>query len=107
MITDKRSPGQTKWGVTYTVPLKKYSGDYGIVARLKDSITEKSVMVIGGLSVEVTMSAEEVVTHPQYLEELLKSAPEGWDNRNMEAAVETQVIDGKSGPPKVVVTQYC
>jgi hypothetical protein len=62
------------------------------------------MMVIAGLSEPGTTAAEEVVTNPQYLEVFLKSAPTGWENKNMEAVIETQVIDGKTGPPKVVAT---
>jgi hypothetical protein len=104
VITDKQNPGQKNWVVSYAAPLDKFSVEYGVVARLRSSITEKPMMVIAGLSEPGTIAAEEVVTNPQYLEVLLKSAPTGWENRNMEAVIETQVINGKTGPPKVVAT---
>jgi hypothetical protein len=104
VITDKQNPGQTKWVVSYATPFEKFSVEYGVVARLRSSITEKPMMVIAGLSEPGTTAAEEVVTNPQYLEVFLKSAPTGWENKNMEAVIETQVIDGKTGPPKVVAT---
>jgi hypothetical protein len=106
VITDNQNSGQAKWVVSYAVPLEKFSEDYGVVARLRSSITEKPTMVIAGLSEPGTIAAEEVVTNPQYLEVLLKSAPAGWEKRNMEAVIATQVIEGKSGPPKVLATQF-
>lgn len=106
VVTDKQNPGQVKWAVSYAVPLEKYSEEYGIIARLRSSITEKPMMVIAGLSEPGTIAAEEIVTNPQYLEVLLKSAPAGWEKKNMEAVIETQVIEGKSGPPKVLATQF-
>lgn len=102
VITDKQNPGQTKWAVSYAVPLEKFSEDYGVVVRLRSSITEKPMMIIAGLSEPGTTAAEEMATNPQYLEVLLKSAPAGWENRNIEAVIETQVIDGKPGPPVVL-----
>jgi hypothetical protein len=104
VITDKQNPGQTNWVVSYAAPLEKFSVEYGVVARLRSSITEKPMMVIAGLSEPGTTAAEEVVTNPQYLEVLLNSAPTGWQNRNMEVVIETQVIEGKTGPPKVIAT---
>ena len=105
VITDKQNPGQSKWVVSYAAPLDKFSVEYGVIARLRDSITEKPILIIAGLSEPGTTAAEEVVTNPKYLEMLLRSAPAGWENRNIEAVIETQVIDGKTGPPKVLATQ--
>lgn len=104
VITDKQNPGQTKWVVSYATPLVKFTTEYGIVARLKSSISEKPIMVIAGLSAPGTIAAEEVVANPQYLEVFLKSAPTGWENKNIEAVIETQVIDGKTGPPSIIAT---
>jgi hypothetical protein len=37
---------------------------------------------------------------------LLHDAPANWRNMNMEAVIETQVIEGRSGPPKVRAVEF-
>ena len=36
---------------------------------------------------------------------MLEKAPRNWDQKNLEAVIETQVIDGHPGPPTVLAVE--
>ena len=76
--------------------------DYAIVARIHDATTGQPVIVVAGISDQGTEAASEVVYNPVYLNSLLEKAPKDWGRRNMEAVIETHVIDGHPGPPDIL-----
>lgn len=59
-------------------------------------------MVAAGLGPFGTEAAGAFVTTPHYLEQIDKQLPRGWENRNVELVLKTEVIDGKAGPPVLV-----
>jgi hypothetical protein len=59
-------------------------------------------MIIGGLGPYGTEAASAFVVTPQYLDQIVKLVPAGWENRNLEMVLKSEVIDGKAGPPVLV-----
>jgi len=106
LIVDRKSPKQTTWATAWDLPYKKLSRDYAIVARIHDNTTGQPVVIAAGISEEGTESAGEILYNPVYLDTLLAKAPAGWDQMNMEAVIETQVIDGHPGPPNVLAVEF-
>lgn len=106
LIVDRKSPKQTTWATAWDLPYKKLSRDYAIVARVHDKTTGQPVVIAAGISEEGTESAGEILYNPVYLDSLLAKAPAGWDQMNMEAVIETQVIDGHPGPPNVLAVEF-
>jgi hypothetical protein len=106
LIVDRKSPKQTTWATAWDLPYKKLSRDYAIVARIHDKTTGQPVVIAAGISEEGTESAGEILYNPVYLDTLLAKAPVGWDQMNMEAVIETQVIDGHPGPPNVLAVEF-
>jgi hypothetical protein len=80
--------------------------DWAIVGRFKDPTTENFVVVAAGVSVWGGVAAGEFITTPAYLEELARQAPRGWENKNVEAVIGTRVINGQSGPPRILATEF-
>jgi len=80
--------------------------DYAIVARLLDSETGQFTVVIGGLTAEGTQAAGELVTNEDSLRVALKSAPSGWEKKNVEIVIETNVTDLVASPPHVVASYF-
>lgn len=78
--------------------------DYAIVARYRDATTEGPVMVIAGIGPYGTEAASAFVSTPRYLEQIAQHEPAGWENKNIEMVIKTQVIDGKAGPPVLVAS---
>ena len=102
LIVDRKSPEQTSWATAWDLPYQKLSRDYAIVARIHDSITGQPMIIAAGISEEGTEAAGEILYNPVYLETLLAKLPPNWEQLNMEAVIETQVIQGHPGPPSIL-----
>ncbi len=105
LIVDRKSQKETTWATAWDLPYQKLSRDYAIVARIHDSITGQPMIIAAGISEEGTEAAGEILYNPVYLESLLKKAPANWEQLNMEAVIETQVIEGHPGPPSVLAVE--
>lgn len=104
-IDDAAKPGPTGWTVPSAQPYPSVTTDYALVARFRDPTTECPVMVIAGIGPYGTEAAGEFVQSPQHLAELAAKLPHGWENKNLELVLKTNVIGAKAGPP-VLVTAY-
>jgi hypothetical protein len=101
-IVDRSNPRGTFWTLRWLEYDRKLATDYAVVARIHDNTTGQPVILLAGILGEGTEAAGELVSTPAYLDALLARAPRNWDKLNLEAVIETQVIDGHPGPPKVV-----
>ena len=59
-----------------------------------------------GLGESGTIAAGEFLTDAKEMEEAVKHAPKNWRKGNGEIIIATQVISGKSGPPRVIAMHY-
>jgi len=100
-IVDRQHPENTAWQWDFSQPHSQ-TQDYAIVARLHDATSEEPVFIAAGLGSSGTAAAAELLTSPSSLLELVSHLPSHWENRNIEAVIQTQVIDGQAGPPKLV-----
>jgi hypothetical protein len=105
LLVDRNSQKKTTWATAWDLPYQKLSRDYAIVARIHDKTTGQPVIIAAGISEEGTEAAGEILYNPEYLESLLAKAPHDWDQKNMEAVIETQVIEGHPGPPNVLAVE--
>jgi hypothetical protein len=101
-VQDANNLQNTDWSVDFLKPYASISTDYAIVARYRDPTTEGPVVVMAGLGPFGTEAAGAFVATPQDLEQLARQLPSGWENKNIEMVLKTQVIDGKAGPPVLV-----
>ncbi len=105
LLVDRHSPKETTWATAWDLPYQKLSRDYAIVARIHDSTTGQPVIIAAGISEEGTEAAGEILYNPMYLDSLLAKAPKNWEQVNMEAVIETQVIEGHPGPPNILAVE--
>jgi hypothetical protein len=105
IIVDRKSPKQTSWATAWDLPYQKLSRDYAIVARIHDNTTGQPVIVAAGISEEGTEAAGEILYNPVYLDSLIAKLPPNWEQLNMEAVIETQVIEGHPGPPSILAVE--
>jgi hypothetical protein len=104
-LVDRKSTRNTSWATAWDLPYEKLARDYAIVARIHDNTTGQPVIIAAGISEEGTEAAGEILYNPVYLDSLLATAPPDWEAKNMEAVIETQVIQGHSGPPNVLAVE--
>jgi hypothetical protein len=105
LLVDRKSGEKTTWATAWDLPYQKLSKDYAIVARIHDNTTGQPVIIAAGISEEGTEAAGEILYNPLYLDSLLAKAPANWEKLNMEAVIETQVIEGHSGPPSILAVE--
>ena len=103
-IVDRRSSPGRSWRGQWRVPNTDLAVDYAIVGRIHDSVTGQPVIILAGLLAEGTEAAGEMVSSPEHLNAMLEKVPD-WDKKNMEAVIETNVVDGHPGPPTVVAVE--
>jgi hypothetical protein len=104
-VVDRKSAPKKIWTLQWQVPGKSLARDYAIVARLHDTVTGEPVIILAGILGEGTEAASEVVSNPVYLDAMLQKAPKNWDQLNLEAVIEANVIDGHPGPPTVIAVE--
>jgi hypothetical protein len=104
-VVDRKSSNSALWHIQLDDSGRNVVRDYAIVARLKDNITGQPVIVIGGILGPGTEAAGEVLYNRVYLESLLQKAPGNWDRKNLEAVIETDVVDNHPGPPTILAVE--
>ena len=101
-IEDRANPGKHEWVLDRSQ--QQQTGtykDYAIVGRLLDPNTDQYVVVAAGIGRGGTVAAGEFLVDQHRMEELLKQVPSDWKRKNLEIVLETQVIEGRSGPPRI------
>jgi hypothetical protein len=99
-ILDSSDPTRKDWVVGIDQNLKDLKTDYAIVSRYSDPSTDTAVIEVAGMRSYGTIAAAEFVSNPRYMNEV-KNISSNCD-RNEQFVLQAQVIDGVSGPPRVV-----
>jgi hypothetical protein len=66
-----------------------------------DPNTDQFVVVAAGIGRGGTVAAGEFLVDAHRMEEMLDQLPGNWRRKNIEIVLETQVIQDRSGPPRV------
>lgn len=106
IIRDRQNPTDRSLLHDPSVPYSEIRRDYSVVSRFVNPLTEKMVVVVGGLGRDGTLAAGEFVTDPRYLEMLASRAPRHWDRKNFQVLVSTDVVKGNTGPPRILATYF-
>ena len=105
-IQDRNDPQNPKWSDDMTAPYQNLKQDYAIVSRVVDPTTGRVVVTASGLAKFGTEAAGEFLTSRPALEEMAKSAPKGWDRKNMQIVIGTDTVGRSAGPPHVLATYF-
>jgi hypothetical protein len=105
-IEDSENLSRRDWNVDLRQKYSQLTQDYAIVSRFADPTTGQPVVIAAGLGENGTIAAGEFLTDSKDMEESLKHAPKNWRKENVEIVIATQVISGRSGPPRVIATHY-
>ena len=105
-LKDRLNPSDKSHTVNYTMPYLKLTEDFALISRVLDPTTERMVVLAGGLTGYGTMAAGEFLSNPAYMETIAKEAPGDWERKNVQIVIATKVIQGKSGPPRVVTAHF-
>lgn len=101
-IEDRANPDKREWLLDRTQQFQVgVYKDYAIVARLVDPDTGQYVVVAAGIGRGGTVAAGEFLVDEHHMEEMLAQLPRDWKRKNLEFVLETQVIQGRSGLPRI------
>ncbi len=76
--------------------------DYAVVTRLLNSKTGQFVVLVAGIKSYGTQAAGEFVSNSTALQAALQSAPQDWEQKNVQFVLQTTVTDGLPSPAQVV-----
>ena len=71
------------------------------MARLLNSKTGQFLVIVGGIGLIGTEAGGRFVSTPGDLDAALQKAPRGWQGKNLEMVIETDVIDSTASRPRV------
>jgi hypothetical protein len=104
-LVDRKAPNSASWNLQLDASGRNIVKDYAVVARLRDNITGQPVIVVAGIMGSGTEAAGEVLYNPVYLDSLLQKAPGNWEEKNLEAVIETDVVENHPGPPTILAVE--
>jgi hypothetical protein len=103
-IVDRTDPVHKRWTINSLLPFKDTGHDFGIVARVHDPTIEQIVIVAAGIGENGTIAASKLLCDKKYLAELRQQGLLPKRDQNWEAVIETEMIDGKPGPPHIIAS---
>lgn len=106
IIRDHKNPGSGEWSVDYATPYLGVTRDFALVLRVSDPKTDQMVVTVAGISVFGTLAAGEFLTNAQEMRKLAAIAPKGWERKNLEIVLATDVIRGRPGHATIVASQF-
>jgi hypothetical protein len=105
-IRDRQNPARKDWQIDMSLPYTKLTEDYALVGRFMNPSTERMTVIAAGIGQYGTLAAGELLTSEKYMKDLAARAPVNWEHKNFEAVIATRVIDGSTGPPRVLATWF-
>jgi hypothetical protein len=97
LIDRSRTDSQGRW------LLKE---DFAVISRVENPRTRRITITVAGLYGYGTLAAGKFLTDPANLQAMAQRAPAGWQDRNMQIVIRTEVIQGDAGPPVVVAAAF-
>jgi hypothetical protein len=101
-LRDRQHPDK----VLVSIPKANRPEEYGIVSRIFDPSTEKTVIAVVGMTFYGTLAGGDFLTHASYMGEAFRGAPSGWAHKNIQVVIKSPMVAGVPGPPKVVTTYF-
>jgi hypothetical protein len=100
-IEDREHPEKRDWLLDRLQQQTEDYKDYAIVARFVAPDSDQVSVVAAGIGRGGTVAAGEFLVDENRMDEMRKQLPADWQKKNVEVVLETQVIQGRSGPPRV------
>jgi hypothetical protein len=104
-ISDSHDPGAKKWSVDFNRPYSKVTTDYAIIALFRDPGTQQPTLIIAGMGENGTKAASEFITDESQLNNALGESLRKPGGINFEVVLSTEVVNGSTGAPMVLVKE--
>jgi hypothetical protein len=104
LIRDRHAPTRG-WHPDRPWPDPRVNRDYAFVSRVVDPATGNLVVIVAGITPYGTVAAAELLTSKPRLETALRALPADWQTKSVQLVLETQILDGDAGPPRIVASR--
>jgi hypothetical protein len=102
---ENRDHPDRSWSVGFDAQNNE-TDDYALITRLQSSKAGGALITVAGIGQSGTQAAAEFLTNPDKMRDLLKTAPQGWENKNMQAILHVKVVGFQPVALEVVATTY-
>ncbi len=102
---ENHSVHKKQWTITYS-PDGQVVTDYGLIARLVNSPTGKSLIVVAGIGESGTRAAAEFITHDRDLQKVVNKLPADWPRKNIELILRVTVVNNIPTHSSIVAIHY-
>lgn len=99
-IKDHASPDRT-WSLAKTDP-QPIDRDFAIITRILDPTRKRVVISVGGLNQFGTEAAGEFLVNGAAWKEFARTAPKGWEMKNIQIVLEMEVSNLKPVRPRII-----
>jgi hypothetical protein len=103
MIRDNKDPKQN-WSVSAIYP-EPITDDFALITRIFDPNQNCVEVSIGGLNMFGTQAAGEFLTNEASMASFARTAPKGWEKKNIQIVLAMEVSEGRVVKPKIVATE--
>jgi hypothetical protein len=101
-IADKKNPQKKDWGIDLTETYASVDHDFALIARVHDQSTGQVVVIVAGIGMSGTAAAGGMLVDPKQMQELRRQVGPGFRDRDFEAILSTDVVNGIAGTPKIL-----
>ena len=100
-IIDRDNPTDQRWSLDLKEPIISVTRDYAIVARLHNEQTGQVEIIIAGIGMTGTAAAGEFIADDHRAQELRQKLGASFKDKDFEAVLSTDVVNGISGAAKI------
>ena len=109
-VADRDHPDRRDWRIEMnrrdSQGRLQLTEDYAVISRVQNPRTQRITVTVAGLYGYGTLAAGQFLTDPNYIQAISKLGPRGWENRNIQIVIRTEVIENDAGPPSVVAAAF-
>jgi len=109
-IVDRDHPTRRDWQIdkshTDSQGRLLLKQDFAVISRVQNPRTRRITITVAGLYGYGTVAPGKFLTDPANLQSMAQRAPAGWQARNMQIVIRTEVIQEDAGPPIVVAAAF-
>jgi hypothetical protein len=98
-IQDTQDPNNKTWSLD--ISHKDSFEDYALVVRYREPSTRQWTVIVGGLTAKGNVEALRFLLSRDLMADLDRAAPKGWQNKNLEIVLKTDVINGNASPARI------
>ncbi len=101
-ISNVRHPEDRRWSLDLKQEYAKVTRDYALIARVHSRQAGQVQMIVAGIGMSGTMAAGEFIVDRLQTEELRRRIGPGLRDRDFEAVLSTDVVNGVAGAPRIL-----